>query len=347
MIQFPASLEAALGALADGSGGQAQLRAGGTDLQHRRALGLAAGPVVDLRRLPDMNRVEVTPEGVRIGALVTVAQLAAEPAIRAGYPGLAAAAHDLATPQIRAVATVGGNLLQRNRCWYFRSPHYTCLKKGGSTCYAREGDHVFHSCFDLGPCVAPHPSTVGLALLAYDAQIEVAGAPSRPVSELYGDGSNVRGDNRLEPEAVLTAVLLPPPTPGEQSAYLRVASRALAEWPLVDVVVRLVVADGQVRQAAVTLGGVANVPLRHRAVEKALVGRPPGAETWKAAAAAAREGATPLVGTAYKVDLLGPAVEDAIERALASAPVAAPPPPAPVEPSPAAPTPTVPKRKGG
>lgn len=329
MIQFPSNLDSALAALKDGAHGVAQPRAGGTDLQHRRALGLASGPVVDLTRLPELGAIEITPEGARIGAMVTVAQLAADPAIRRGYPGLAAAAHDLATPQIRAVATVGGNLLQRNRCWYYRSPQYTCLKKGGATCFAREGDHVFHACFDLGPCVAAHPSTVGLAMLAYDAQIEIAGGQRRAIAELYGDGSNVRGDNTLEAGAVLTAALLPPPTPGEQSAYLRVSSRALAEWPLVDVVVRLVVSGGVITTAAVTLGGVANVPLRHKAVERALLGQAPGAATWEAAAVAAREGATPLAGTRYKVDLLGPAVQDAIERALRQAPLNLPPPPVP------------------
>ena len=320
MIQFPSNLDNALAALGDGSRGAAEPRAGGTDLQHRRAMGLATGPVVDIQRIPGLQSIEITAAGARIGALVTVAQLAAHPAIREGYPGLAAAAHDLATPQIRAVATVGGNLLQRNRCWYYRSAHFTCLKKGGATCYAREGDHVFHSCFDLGPCVAAHPSTIGLAMLAYDAQIEVVGGPGRSVADLYGDGSNVRSDHKLEAGALLTAAVLPPPTPGEQSAYLRVSSRALAEWPLVDVVARIVVSGGQIQSAAVTLGGVANVPLRHRAVERALVGRAPGPETWEAVAVAAREGASPLPGTAYKVDLLGPAVVDTIERALSQAP---------------------------
>lgn len=330
MIAFPTSVEAALAVLVERPGDQQpEPRAGGTDLQHRRQHGLSAGPIVDLRYVPGLDHIEEIEGGLRIGAGVRVAEIAMSPLVRAGYPALAEAAHDLATPQIRAVATLGGNLLQHNRCWYYRSSAYTCLKKGGATCFAREGDHIFHSCFDLGPCVAPHPSTLALALLAYEARVDVAGGLARTVAELYGDGSDARNHHQLDHGELITGVVLPPPTQGEQSAYLRVASRARAEWPLVDVVIRLVIADGRVERAAVVLGGVANIPLRLPAVEEALVGHSPSEETWGAAAAAAETGANPLPGTRYKVRLLAPAVRDAIARALDRPPVLLPPPPAP------------------
>lgn len=326
MISFPTTVDAALAALADTSQGLPEPRAGGTDLQHRRGLGIARGPLVDLRYMPDMGAIEPADGGLRIGAGVRVAQLAAHPLVREGYPALAQAAGALANPQIRAVATVGGNLLQRNRCWYFRNPSYTCLKRGGATCFAREGDHLYHGCFDLGPCVAPHPSTLGLAFVAYRATLEVAGGLPRTVEDLYGDGQNARADHHLEPDELLTAVILPAPTAGEQSAYVRVSSRELAEWPLVDAVVRLVVREGRIRLAAVLLGGVASVPYRHRLVEDAMTGQLPNDATWARVRERAPTGASPLPATRYKVDLLAPAIEDAILRALGGPPVAPPPP---------------------
>lgn len=343
MIATPRSLEAALAALSESPAKEpAELRAGGTDLQHRRQLGISRGPVVELRAVPGLDTIEPTPEGgLRVGAGVRVAALAAHPLVRERYPGLATAAADLATPQIRAVATVGGNLLQRNRCWYFRNPVYTCLKRGGATCFAREGVNLHHAAFDLGPCVAPHPSTLALGFLAWDASAEVAGGLPRPVAEIYGDGSDPRRDHRLDDGEILQALLLPPPPVGEQSAYLRVSSRALAEWPLVDVLVRLVVREGAIRSAAVVLGGVANIPYRHRLVEEALVGRPPEEATWAEVEARAPVGAKPLSGTAYKLELLGPAIRDALALALASKPALIPPPPAAPAPTPR------PTRKGG
>jgi len=329
MIAFPTSLEAALAALGDLRQGTPEPRAGGTDLQHRRGLGISRGPVVDLRYIPGLDAIEPLDGGLRVGAGVRVAALATHPLVVEGYPGLALAAGALANPQIRAVATLGGNLLQRSRCWYYRNPNYTCLKRGGATCYAREGDHLYHACFDLGPCAAPHPSTLALALVAYEASLEVSGGLPRGVAELYGDGENARGDHHLEADELLAAVRLPPPVAGEQAAYVRVSSRELAEWPLVDVVVRLVVREGRIARAAVVLGGVANIPYRHRLVEEAMTGQPPNEDTLARVRERAPTGASPLPGTRYKVDLLAPAIEDAIQRALARPPVAAPPPPEP------------------
>lgn len=322
MITFPTRLDAALSALREAPGGaRPQVRAGGTDLQHRRQLGLSQGPLVDLRALPGLDTIDPTPNGgLRVGARVRIAQLAEQGLVRDAYPGLAAAAAELATPAIRAVATVGGNLLQHNRCWYYRHPDYTCLKRGGATCFAREGVHLHHACFDLGPCVAPHPSTLALAFVAHEATIEVEGGLTRSVEALYGDGSDARRDHRLDRDELLTAVVLPPPWPGERSAYLRVSSRAHADWPSVDVLARLQVEGDLIRAAAVVLGGVANIPYRHRLVEEALISQRPSESTWAAVEARAVQGANPLPGTRYKVDLLGPAIRDALERALLGRP---------------------------
>ena len=150
-----------------------EYRAAGTDLTERRRSGVSRGPIRDIA--PTAVPAGVRPEtdgGMRVGALTTIAALAADDAIRAAYPGLAAAAAGLATPQIRRVATIGGNIAQRNRCWYFRNPEIACLKKGGDDCPARAGNALYAVAFDSAPCVAPHPSTLAAALVAYDARLD-------------------------------------------------------------------------------------------------------------------------------------------------------------------------------
>jgi xanthine dehydrogenase YagS FAD-binding subunit len=295
-----------------------EYRAGGTDLHQRLRSGASSGPPVDLTRLPGLDRTEWDERGgARIGALVPIAALAGDSRLGATYPGLAQCAGALATPQIRAVGTLGGNLLQRNRCWYYRHPAISCLKKGGQNCPARTGNHLFGVCFDLGPCVAPHPSTLGMALLAYDAEVEVAGGRSRPVAALYGDGSDGRHDHQLAEHEILTAVLMPKPLQGERAGYLRVISRALVEWPLVEAVARLAISHGTIDFARVAVGGVAPIPLRLRTVEKALAGRPATTEVIDEAASLAAEGARPLPMTRYKADLLPRTVRETLNRAVA------------------------------
>jgi xanthine dehydrogenase YagS FAD-binding subunit len=300
-----------------------EVRAGGTDLGERRRSGVSHGPVLDLGRRQDLSTVEWNGSdgGATIGALVTIADLAADTRIGAAYPGLAAAADGLATPQIRRVATVGGNLLQRNRCWYFRHPATSCLKKGGTNCPARSGNHRYGVLFDLGPCVAPHPSTLGAALLAYEATVETDRRTALPIAELFGDGTVGTHDHQLEADELLTRVTLPPPVTSERAAYVRTTSRAYAEWPLAEAVVRLSIeyaeggGNGTVAWAAVAVGGVAPVPLRMPRVEAALIGQPVTTTAFAAAAAYAIEDANPLPMTGYKTALLVGTITDVLERA--------------------------------
>jgi len=313
--------------LADAATREGQLRAGGTDLQERRRMTQHTGTpnvlpaIVDLRDVTESRTIEAGSGSLKVGALVTVAALADDEEVRAGYPGLAQAAAGLATPQIRAVATVGGNLLQHTRCWYYRTPEGECFKKGGSSCSARKGDHLWHACFDRGPCVSVHASTLGMALLAYDARIDVIGATMKTVAELYGDGSDAARHNMLPEAAVLRGIELDAPKPGERSVYLRVTSRARAEWPLVETLVRIGVEADKIAWAKVAVGAVAPVPLRLEHVEAALVGAPARPEAVAAIAARAREGTAPLPMTGYKVGLLEGLVADALERALVAEPV--------------------------
>jgi xanthine dehydrogenase YagS FAD-binding subunit len=293
----------------------AEFRAAGTDLSERRRSGVSSGPLIDIAAAPDMIGVAWGADGAaRIGASTSIAAIAADARIADAYPGLAAAALGLATPQIRHLATLGGNLAQRSRCWYFRSPQIACLKKGGPDCPARTGNHLYHVAFDLGPCVAPHPSTMAAALLAYDAGIVTNQRKQLTIGELLGDGSNGAADNALAPGEMIEAVALPPPLAGERAFYKRAISRSHAEWPLVEVCARAVVSGGSFQFIRITAGGIAPVPLRLAASEAVLNGVPANAASIARAAEQATSGATPLPMTGYKLDLLRGVVHDLLER---------------------------------
>ncbi|MFF1412410.1 FAD binding domain-containing protein [Streptomyces sp. NPDC058289] len=296
-----------------------ELRAGGTDTTARQRSGIAPGPFTDLDGAGRLRGCTPLPGGgLRIGALTTLAALTTDPRVRSGWPAVAVSAGTAATPQIRAAGTLGGNLLQRNRCWYYRNPHFSCLQKGGSGCPAREGDHHFGVVSGAGPCVAPHPSTLAMALLTYDARAEIHGESQRTVAELYGDGDRLhQADHLLAPDRILTAVLLPPPLPGERAACHRATSRAHGEWPLVEATARLALDGATVTHAAVAAGGVARVPLRLPEVEAALIGREATPEVLAAAAATVLARCRPLPQTGYKTTLFRDTVLEVLERAAA------------------------------
>lgn len=282
-----------------------EYRAGGTDVQDRRRSDLSPGPLVDIHRLPGLNQIDWQDDGSAvIGALVTIDTLANDPAVQKAYPGLAQAAGGLATPQIRLMGTLGGGLLQRTRCPYFRHPAYSCFKTGGDGCHARDGHNPNGVVFDLGPCVYPHPSTLGVALLAYEASVALSDGTNLSAADLFGDGSDPTRDNVLEPAQLLTHVHLPPPVAGEKTAYFRSISRAEAEWPIVECLVRLKVEAGLITLARVGVGGVANIPLRLPAVEAALENHSPDSTLFEKAAQIAAEGVNPLPQTAAKVAFL-------------------------------------------
>src|SRR6516165_792288 len=250
-----------------------EFRAAGTDLSERRRSGVSKGPLIDILTRGDSSIAWGQDGAATIGASVTIATIAAEARLVAAYPGLAAAARALATPQIRHLATLGGNLAQRSRCWYFRNPHIACLKKGGRECPARAGNHLYGVVFDLGPCIAPHPSTMAAALLAYDAKITTDRRSGLTITDLLGDGTQAHADHALAPGEMITAVTLPVPLAGERASYKRAISRTYAEWPLAELCARVVVADGKFQLVHLAAGGIAPVPLRLTLAEAALSGK--------------------------------------------------------------------------
>ena len=292
-----------------------EFRAAGTDLSERRRSGVSTGPLIDISAAPDMTGMHWAADGsLRLGAFTTIAAIAADPLLAAAYPGIAASAQGLATPQIRHFATLGGNLAQRSRCWYFRNPHIACLKKGGSDCPARPGNHLYHAVFDLGPCVAPHPSTMAAALLAYDAKVTTDRRSSLTIADLIGDGSSGAADNALQPGEMIKSIELPVPLQGERALYKRAISRTYAEWPLVEICARAVINDGAFQFVRLAAGGVAPMPLRLHAVEAALQDRKATAAAIADAAEQAVSGAKPLPMTGYKLDLLKGVAHDLLER---------------------------------
>jgi xanthine dehydrogenase YagS FAD-binding subunit len=291
-----------------------EFRAAGTDLSERRRSGVSRGPLIDIAATGDASIVWAADGAATIGAFATIATIADDTRIKAAYPGVAASAHGLATPQIRHLATLGGNLAQRSRCWYFRKAHIDCLKKGGSNCPARSGNHLYGVAFDLGPCVAPHPSTMAAALLAYEAKIITNRRSGLSIEELLGDGSNGHADHALGANEMIKQIMLGVPLGGERALYKRAISRAYAEWPLVELCARAVVSDGVFKFVRLAAGGIAAVPIRLLASEAVIEGKAANAATTAEAARKASIGAKPLPMTGYKLDLLSGLVRDLLEE---------------------------------
>ena len=295
----------------------AEFRAAGTDLSERRRSRVSTGPLIDIMSSGEAGISWDADGAAAIGALTTIAAIAADARLSAAYPGIAASAQGLATPQVRHLATLGGNLAQRSRCWYFRNPQIDCLKKGGNACPARSGNHLYGVAFDLGDCVAPHPSTMAAALLAYDAHVTTNRRDSLSIADLLGDGSNGRADHALASGEMITRIMMPAPLTGERAAYRRAISRTYAEWPLVEVCARATIADGKFEFVRLAAGGIAPVPLRLIACEAALQGKAANAAGIAEAARLATSGARPLPMTAYKLDLLEGVVRDLLESLAA------------------------------
>ena len=294
-----------------------EFRAAGTDLSERRRSGVSRGPLIDIIGSAESGISWGADGAAAIGALTTIAAIAADERFAAAYPGISASADNLATPQIRRLATLGGNLAQRTRCWYFRNPHIDCLKKSGDACPARSGNHLYGVAFDLGECVAPHPSTMAAALMAYDASIITDRRDGVTIAALLGDGSDGRRDHTLAPGEMITRIVLPPPLPGERAVYKRAIGRAHAEWPLVEVCARAVVIDGKFQFVRLVAGGIAPVPLRLVACETALQGNAAIPAMITEAAKRATSGAKPLLMTNYKLELLEGLVRDLLEQPAA------------------------------
>jgi xanthine dehydrogenase YagS FAD-binding subunit len=272
--------------------------------------------VVSISGIKALRGIGATPGGgLRIGALTTLSEVAADRQVLSSYPVLAQAAAAAASPQLRNQGTIGGNICQRPRCWYFRGDFH-CLRKGGDTCFAAAAENEFHCIFGGAPCFIVHPSDTAPALLALDARVSIAGAKGTrtiPLASFFVlPAANVLKENVLVPGEVVTEILLAPPPAGARSMYRKVRERGAFDFALAGAAIVVAMTDGKVRAARIVLSGVAPVPWRCAEAEKVLVGKSLDAATVAQAAAAAVKDATPLSKNEYKIPLTRGVLEETL-----------------------------------
>ena len=281
---------------------------GGSDLLGMVKDELVAAPdsIVDLKRIPGLDSIRVSASGTAIGGLVTVDTLAGDEGIRSRYPVLAEAAAAVGTPQLRNTGTIAGNVCQRPWCWYFRQG-FDCLKRGGNQCFSVLGENQQHAIFGGGPSFIVHPSDTANALVALDAEFQVAGPNgerSVPASEFFVlPRDNLERENVLEADELLVGISLPASQAGRNGAYRKVMDREAWTHAVVSVALTLDM-DGDVcRDARIVLGGVAPIPWRVPEAEAVLRGQQITAELAQQSADAALEDAQPLAKNGYKVTM--------------------------------------------
>src|SRR5512139_3089992 len=268
----------------------ARVHAGGTDLLGcLRDEIFEAGKVVSLRQLKELRGVLPTREGgLRIGALTTITEVANSQVIKERYPALAQAASEVASPQLRNQGTLGGNLCQKPRCWYYRG-EFHCLRKGGDKCYAIAGENHYHCIFGGDGCYIVHPSDTAPALAVYKAAVHIAGpAGMRKVSIdrfFVPPSKDVTKETVLEKGEIVTEIILSPPLKGLKSSYRKVRARRSWDFALAGVALALQMTSGKVTDARIVLSGAAPVPWRPVDAEKALIGNVLGPDSIKRTAA--------------------------------------------------------------
>mgnify|MGYP005988592445 FL=1 len=287
----------------------ATIIAGGTNLLDLMKLEvMTPDRLVDISRL-DLKQITPTRDGgLRIGALVTNSDLAADMTVRSDYAALSSALLAGASGQLRNKATTGGNLLQRTRCYYFYDTDQPCNKRDpGSGCGAMEGANRLHAILGVtDKCIASHPSDMAVAMqmLGAEVEIETTDGVTRtvPLSDFYLIPTDPAVETVLQPGELITAVILPAPAEGRQT-YRKVRDRASYAFAMVSVAARIKVTDGKITQAAIACGGIGSMPWRDPAVEDALIGQEPAREVFGKAADILVAEAAPKEGNAFKVPL--------------------------------------------
>jgi len=295
----------------------ASVQAGGTDLLGCLRDGVfTADTVVSLSGVPDLRGIRRALDGgLVIGAMTTLSEVAAHPDIVERYLTLAQGAAAAASPQLRNQGTIGGNICQRPRCWYFRGDFH-CARKGGEKCFAVEGENQYNCIFGGDVCFIVHPSDTAPALVALEAVVRIVGpdgARSVPAEKFFTlPGTDYTRENVLVKGEVVTEIVIPPQPRGTRGTYRKVRARGSWDFALTGAAVVVTVAGGNVERARIVLSGVAPVPWRVPEAERAIVGKRITARTARSAAAAAVKGAQPLSDNGYKVQLLRGTVEEAL-----------------------------------
>jgi len=312
-----ASVEQAIG---EAHGGM--IKAGGVDLLDlMKEHVVEPARVVNIRNVQGLDLIEESEKELRIGALVTLASVAGDLRIRARYGALAGACGEAATPQIRNMATVGGNLLQRPRCWYFRHEEFPCRKKGGEKCFAQDGENQYHAIFNNSLCAIVHPSSAGTALVAHGASVELMSKEGKRtvlVEDFFKLPSvELHKENQLKEGEMIVGIVAPRPVEGTRSVYIKQGEKESFDWPVADVAIVMErEAEGnKCEKAVIVMGAAAPVPHRASEAEKVLEGKEINEAVAREAAKAAVAGATPLSGNGYKVKVFEAIVRRAILEA--------------------------------
>lgn len=275
--------------------------------------------LVNLKSIPGLDKITADQKGVTIGALVKVQEVVEHPQIRKMFPALAMAAESVASLQIRNMGTMGGNLCQRPRCWYYRNEHIICTKKGGDKCYAVTGENKYNAILGGGPSWIVHPSDTATALMALNASVTIAGpggTKTVPIEKFFIlPRENARRETILKPNEVLTAITIPASPLAARSVYLKFREKESMDWAMSACAVALTTAGGKVTDCRIVLGGVAPIPWRVTKAEAALKGKAADDATLQAVADAALEGSLALAQNGYKIPLTKTLVRRAILRA--------------------------------
>ncbi|MGD0233053.1 MAG: xanthine dehydrogenase family protein subunit M [Syntrophorhabdales bacterium] len=295
----------------------AMVQAGGTDLLGcLRDRVFETSALVSLANIKELRGIADTGNGVRIGALTTITEIATNPIIRDQYPVLAQAAVEVASPQLRNQGTIGGNLCQKPRCWYYRGKFH-CLRKGGQTCFAITGQNQYHCILGGDECYIVHPSDTAPAFIALDATVRVAGLQGTrtvPVEEFFVlPSKDPRRETILEQGEIVTEILLPAPPNGLRSSYRKVRARRSWDFAMASVALALTLSGKQVAGARVVLGGAAPVPWRAREAEEVITGKQLDAAIITNAAEAAISKAQPMEHNQYKLALFRGLIEEQLQ----------------------------------
>jgi len=276
--------------------------------------------VVNLKSIRGLNKLSLDAKGLTIGALITLTELEEHQPTRKNIPGLVEAAHSIATPQIRNLGTVAGNLCQRPRCWYFRLEEVTCLKKGGDTCYSFTGENKYNAILGGGPSYIVHPSDLAPMLVALGAQLNVTGPQGKRVIPLdkfftLPSEGNLRRENVLKNDEIITEIFVPASPLTARSTYLKFKERDSLDFAMSAVAVALQMNGKTVKDVRIVLGGVAPIPWRVPDAEKFVLGKELTNDVLQEAGKIALARAEPLQNNAYKI----PLTQTLVRRALAKA----------------------------
>lgn len=320
MIAQPQSFKQFISLLSGKTDGY-YLMAGGTDLLDEiKSKIVNPEVVIDLMSISDRLPTTETKDYVSISALTSVAELAENPIIQKHFPGLRHAALSLATPQLRNVGTVGGNLCQRPRCWYYRDPEVICRKKGGNRCYAFSGRNRYHAIFGGGICYIVYPSDLAPALISLDAQITISspdGEKTIPLEDFYIlPQQNVLKENILGEKQALKEIKIPLPKNDSKSTYYKFKERGTWDFAVVSAAVNGIISGGSFRDMKIVLGGVAPVPWRLKKAEDFIKGKQLNETVIRQAAKEALKDARPLEENAYKLDLVEAVLIEAVSSLM-------------------------------